>query len=124
MIARIVRTALRLVPAEWRPTVADDVLEAAAIENRGSTWTAWQAARVGARMRLALAVDSGRVDVGQALRALVRARCFTGAAILIFALGIGVNVARRGTRRLRLDRSHRAQRRVRQGRSWLMDAGS
>jgi predicted permease len=93
MKAGIVRAALRLVPAEWRPMVADDVMDAAAGENRGSAWAAWQAVRVGARMRLASTVDSARFDIGYALRSLVRARWFTGAATLIFALGIGVNVA-------------------------------
>ncbi len=93
MKARIVRAALRLVPRDWRPTVAEDVLEAASTEKRGSAWAAWHAARIGSRMRLALTVDSARFDIGYALRSLVRARWFTGAAILIFALGIGVNVA-------------------------------
>jgi hypothetical protein len=89
----IVRVALRLVPREWRHTVAEDVLEAASTEKRGSAWAAWQAARIGSRMRLALTVDTAWFDFGYALRSLARARGFTGAAILIFALGIGVNVA-------------------------------
>ena len=44
-------------------------------------------------IRLAASVDSARFDLGFAVRALVRARWFTAAAVLIFALGIGVNVA-------------------------------
>jgi predicted permease len=93
MRSRIVRAALRLVPPDWRPTVADEVMEAASTENHGSAWAAWQAARVGARMRLASTVDNARFDIGYALHSLLRARWFTGAAVLIFALGIGVNVA-------------------------------
>ena len=54
---------------------------------------AWRAARVSARVRLAAAIDSARFDLGSAVRSLVRARWFTAAAVLIFALGIGVNVA-------------------------------
>jgi predicted permease len=93
MKARIVRAALRLVPRDWRPSVAEDVLEAASTEKRGSAWAAWHAARIGTKMRLALTLDSARFDIGYALRSLVRARWFTGAAVLIFALGIGVNIA-------------------------------
>ena len=93
MKARVVRAALRLVPRDWRASVADDVMEAAATENRGWAWAAWQAVRVGARMRVASTVDSTRFDLEYALRSLVRARWFTAAATLIFALGIGVNVA-------------------------------
>lgn len=93
MSARIVRAALRLVPQDWRAAVAEDVLEVAATEKRGSAWAAWQAARIGSRMRLALTIDSARFDIGYALRSLSRARWFAAAAVLIFALGIGVNVA-------------------------------
>jgi hypothetical protein len=93
MKAWIARAALRLVPRDWRPVVAEDVTETASLEHRGSVWEAWQAARVGARMRMASTVDNVRFDVGHAVRSLGRARWFAGAAILIFALGIGVNVA-------------------------------
>jgi predicted permease len=93
MKSRIVRAALRVVPPEWRPTVEDDVMEAASTRDRGPAWVAWQAARVGARMRLASTVDNARFDIGYALRTLARARWFTAAAVLIFALGIGINIA-------------------------------
>jgi putative ABC transport system permease protein len=45
------------------------------------------------RWHLAAMIDSGRFDLAYAVRSLVRARWFTAAAVLIFALGIGVNVA-------------------------------
>jgi predicted permease len=93
MRAWIVRGARRLVPAGWRTSATDDVADAASIENHGASWVAWQLARIGIRMRLALAADGGRVDVAHAVRSLARARWFTSGAVLVFALGIGVNIA-------------------------------
>lgn len=93
MKARLIRAALRLVPREWRPAVAADVTETASMEHHGTAWAAWQAARVGVRMRTAVAFDNARFDTSYALRSLAKARGFAGAAVLIFALGIGVNVA-------------------------------
>jgi predicted permease len=89
----LLRVALRLVPPDWRGTLADDLEETAEAEGRGAAWSAWQAARAGLRMRTALAADAFRFDVNVAVRALLHARWFTCGAILTFALGIGVNVA-------------------------------
>jgi predicted permease len=89
----IVRAALRLVPADWRASVDDDVADAALAENRGALWIALQTARIGFRMRAALAIDAGRFDLAHGLRSLGRAPWFTCGAVLTFALGIGVNIA-------------------------------
>jgi predicted permease len=90
---RIVHAALRLVPADWRASVAEDIADTALVENHGATWTVMQTARIGVRMRVALAIDAGRFDLAAALRSLSRAPGFTCGAVLIFALGIGVNIA-------------------------------
>jgi putative ABC transport system permease protein len=89
----IVRVALRLVPSDWRATVAEDLQDVAEARNRGTAWSAWQAGRAGLRMRSARILDGCRFDLQCAARSLLRARWFTYGAVLTFALGIGVNVA-------------------------------
>jgi predicted permease len=89
----LVRTALRLVPPDWRATVSEDVQDAAESENRGAAWSAWQAGRAGLRLRAALAMDACRFDLQTSYRSLRNGGWFTCGAVLTFALGIGVNVA-------------------------------
>ena len=93
MKAWLVRIALRLVPSDWRDTVAEDLQEAAETEQRGAAWSAWQAGRAGLQLRMELAADAFRFDLRTALRSLLCGGWFTGGAVLTFALGIGVTIA-------------------------------
>jgi predicted permease len=89
----IVRTALRLVPFDWRTAVAEDLQEAAEEANHGPIWLAWHAGRAGVSLRTARFVDGTRFDLQCAMRSLAKSPWFTCGALLTFALGIGVNVA-------------------------------
>jgi putative ABC transport system permease protein len=89
----IVRASLRLVPSEWRETLADELQETAEAEGRGAAWVMWQAGRAGLRLRTAMTFDSLWFDGLHAARSLMRAPWFTAGAVLTFALGIGINVA-------------------------------
>lgn len=87
------RLARLFVPEAWRETVVRDLADEATAQGRGQLWLAWQTMRAGARLRFAFGGDGLVADVCMVARSLMRAKGFTAAAIVTFALGIGANIA-------------------------------
>jgi predicted permease len=85
--------ALRLVPRSWRGAVQSDLEDEARAEGRGAMWSAWQAIRLAVPLRWAVTGDAMFFDLRYAFRSLRAAPVFAVAAVMTFALGIGVNVA-------------------------------
>ncbi|MBP8273992.1 MAG: ABC transporter permease [Acidobacteria bacterium] len=85
--------ALRVVPREWRDTVAQDLEDEALRSGRSDWWIGCQAIAAGVRLRPVVNGDVMWTDLRYAVRSLVQARWFTVGAVLTFALGIGVNIA-------------------------------
>lgn len=90
---RVFAFALRLLPASRRDDAARDLREEAAAGGRGSWWCAWQVARMATPFAWSMSGDRVVADLRYVLRGLRQARWFTVSAILVFALGVGVNVA-------------------------------
>ena len=92
-MGRLFAFVLRLVPASWRASVRMDIEEDARAQGRGSLWKSWQAARVAARWRWTFGGEAFMSDLRYSVRSLAAARWFSTAAVLTFAIGIGVNIA-------------------------------
>lgn len=88
-----VAMALRVVPREWRATVARDLADEAERAGKSTWWVGAEAMMAGAQLRPTVSGDVMWTDIKYAIRSLIRARWFSVGAILTFALGIGVNVA-------------------------------
>ena len=93
MTRLLYRLALRAVPASWRASVRTDIEDEARVEGRGALWCSGQAIRIGVALRWTSSRDVLVTDLRYVLRSLWRAKGFTSAAMLTFALGIGVNIA-------------------------------
>jgi predicted permease len=87
------RLALRLVPRPWRREIDADLDEEAAALSRGESWRLRQTVGAAWELNQARAGDAVMFDVRYALRSLWHAKGFAAAAIVTFALGIGLNVA-------------------------------
>lgn len=87
------RVALRLVPREWRDTVAQDLFDEAERLNKDEWWIGYQAIAAGLKLRGAVNGEAMWTDLRYALRTLLRSRWFAVGAVTTFAVGIGLNVA-------------------------------
>lgn len=93
MTGLLYRLALRAIPASWRASVRTDIEDEARAEGRGALWCSGQAIRIALALRWTFGRDVLLTDLRYVLRCLWRAKAFTSAAMLTFALGIGVNIA-------------------------------
>lgn len=102
MSSRLFRAALRLVPADWRESVARDLAEEP--PSAGTTTLAYRAAAIGLRLRGGRLIDAVRRprgpvaagfgrDLRLALRGVARRPAYSLAVIATLAIGIGANTA-------------------------------
>jgi len=90
---RVFAAVLHLMPASRRDDAERDLREEAAVGGRGSWWCTWQVVRMATPFAWSLSVDRVVADLRYVLRGLRQARGFTVSGVLVFALGVGVNVA-------------------------------
>lgn len=94
MIGRRVDSLIaRIVPKTWRATVAQDIQDEARRAGRSTIWRWWHLFRAGLRLRSWFGMDAWLTDVRDAWRSVRRHRGFAAAAMLTFALAVGVTVA-------------------------------